>query len=77
MITRPGMRRLAQVAGTRVANLLEAREALRAATKAAAAAGKDATVAIDLDEGVFTTGGTHRVTMDWRIDASDVKAHAR
>ena len=73
VITRPGMK-LARVAGTPVANLLQAREALRAATKDAAAAGKDATVALDLDEGVFTTGGAHRVTMDWRIDASDVKA---
>ncbi|MCC6227912.1 MAG: site-2 protease family protein [Phycisphaerales bacterium] len=73
VITRPGLK-LARVAGTPVANLLEAREALRAATKDAAAAGKDAVVALDLDEGVFTAGGAHRVTMDWRIDASDVKA---
>ncbi|MCC6969937.1 MAG: site-2 protease family protein [Phycisphaerales bacterium] len=73
VITRPGMK-LARVAGTPVANLLEAREALRAATKDAAVAGQDATVSIELEEGAFTSGGAHRVTVDWRIDASDVKA---
>ncbi|MBL8761151.1 MAG: site-2 protease family protein [Phycisphaerae bacterium] len=73
VVTRPGLK-LKRVGGTPVGTLLEAREALRAATKDAATAGTDAVVAIELEEGVFTAGGAHAATTDWRIDASDVKA---
>lgn len=73
VITRAGVK-LRRISGTPVSNLLEAREALRSATSAAAAAGKDATVALELEDGVFTPAGPRTMSVDWHIDASDVKA---
>lgn len=73
IITRPGLR-IASIAGAPVKSLLDAREALRAATADADKSGSDATVPIELDQSGLSTEAARTTTVQWTIDASDVKA---